>query len=702
MAPPLEAEQQPTPTKIDTVSRMSTQGGAEARDRTGNQAQHPTSRQGSSFFRSPTRAPASSIHERVRGLKTEPKLAARFKELEEKREKVQAARLIQRIWRGYHARRVISSAAYQLDRLSPLVRGTLKRRELKDIRDKVKSEPDEAQSDVQESAPKLTTPEKPVTKKEEFYKDIQMFYAMTGAEPIPWVEVGNRALDLWDLWHAVTTQSEYRDWEEIAESLGIDWVAAPRVTHQLKAAFEKHLLEFEQVMATYSDRASESPDQGENGEASGAGARVPSEEFISSPPVVAGQKRSYGEALLPSTIVPPSPRKRRRHNTEDEIPYTPDKQSQNTARGPDDVVLTTPLHIRMREVRSSPQQLPGGSVHSVEPETQDFQFQIGIEGEERWDTPSHQLLSENHLAIRSSQCAAPRLLVSTGVHHAHAPQAENFSPSATASSENSEFPPIEKITSLLSKQAVTPPDVDSDSDKYFATPVRKSSERNPVRRSLPWKTTAMQPPSSTQQPVRRSAPLPPKPATMQPHPQVSSSTRPKHGPQGGFDRTSARASPLPRPAAPQAVMPPSSISSRGRGGLSREKSAVEWFESIGYERHIVIKALEATTGDRGKAGHLMQRLADGKGMPDNEPGVWTEVDDANLKKVSEMDLDQEHVAPDPMRQKIEWAKGAKRKLEAKHGVEGCEKRIVFLINLEKQLQAKARVKKGDWKKQLLG
>jgi len=175
VAPPLEAEQQPTPTKIDTVSRMSTQGGAEARDRTGNQAQHPTSRQGSSFFRSPTRAPASSIHERVRGLKTEPKLAARFKELEEKREKVQAARLIQRIWRGYHARRVISSAAYQLDRLSPLVRGTLKRRELKDIRDKVKSEPDEAQSDVQESAPKLTTPEKPVTKRRNSTKTSRCF-----------------------------------------------------------------------------------------------------------------------------------------------------------------------------------------------------------------------------------------------------------------------------------------------------------------------------------------------------------------------------------------------------------------------------------------------------------------------------------------------------------------------------------------------
>ena len=57
---------------------------------------------------------------------------------------------------------------------------------------------------------------------------------------------------------------------------------------------------------------------------------------------------------------------------------------------------------------------------------------------------------------------------------------------------------------------------------------------------------------------------------------------------------------------------------------------VEYYMALGYPEGIVRASLEATTCDTGEAAQLMERLKEGRGVPRDVGGVWTEEDNRGI------------------------------------------------------------------------
>ncbi|KAK0641285.1 TRF2-interacting telomeric protein/Rap1 C terminal domain-containing protein [Cercophora newfieldiana] len=601
--------------------------------------------------------------------------AVRNLELTENLRRGRSAKLIQRVWRGYRDRKKAAELRRERAKLEG-ERAELER-EKAELLTEVKSEPDWIQSEVGAIAPEFVATSEPSTPEQRFWKDYRIYCEMASVQQVPWVKIRGKSVPLWELWHAATKQklpAEHREWEDIADDLKLDWIADPKIPVQLQVAFEEHLAVFEDSLKDLDGSGDEDlDDEDEYAEDEDVdGVAVPEAEprspglfvssrsqsalFESSPPIT-GLKRRFGDAMLSPTVGRSSPSKRRRYEEDEEIPCTPDKPRQTPNLGLRNRLLSTP--IRTKPLDSSPQRLP--SRVAVEPETQDFQF--GLDAEELQDSPSQQLRHEGaQLALRRSK----QQVANSGgrpTRSAHT--------SSPASSSSGEFPSLDKLRSRP-KNPPPPLDVDPDSDEYFDPPVRSGSlgggtrptrpVQTPVPQALPstWKKTAQQA-VAVQQPSRQSLTPTANPPTHR-SPRWSSSATPRQVSQG----------------------------TRPQISLKKENSVIEHFERLGYQRETILVSLQATTGKRGLAGHVMQSIADGHGIPTNERGVWTDVDDKKLKKIGEVDFAAEASATGREKDKIIWARGSKRKLERKHGQEAYEKRRVYLKGLEKKKAAEVR------------
>ncbi len=92
------------------------------------------------------------------------------------------------------------------------------------------------------------------TRRAIFYEYLKEYREHIGKDLVKSVSVTRRPIDLWDLWFTATSQNadhELRDWEDIAKSLGFDWLSNPTATHQLKKAFEVHLRDYELLRLQY-------------------------------------------------------------------------------------------------------------------------------------------------------------------------------------------------------------------------------------------------------------------------------------------------------------------------------------------------------------------------------------------------------------------------------------------------------------------
>ena len=116
----------------------------------------------------------------------------------------------------------------------------------------------------------------------------------------------------------------------------------------------------------------------------------------------------------------------------------------------------------------------------------------------------------------------------------------------------------------------------------------------------------------------------------------------------------------------------------GRNTNAELDAVVEDFERLGYPHTVVVKALKATTMIPGLAGMVMQSLVDGKGVPSDEPGVWTVTDDLGLQGVQKVHRDEN--VPDDVRRE---AKKELKRLAKKHGIGDVELRKRYLEGVEK-------------------
>jgi TRF2-interacting telomeric protein/Rap1 - C terminal domain len=103
---------------------------------------------------------------------------------------------------------------------------------------------------------------------------------------------------------------------------------------------------------------------------------------------------------------------------------------------------------------------------------------------------------------------------------------------------------------------------------------------------------------------------------------------------------------------------------------------------IHYPRKVVLTGMACTTMNPGLAGVVMQSETEGKGIPQNIRGIWTEEDDDRLNYIDSVDTTKK---PTTLKDKHlqEAAKDDFKALAKKHGVEGMEDRRRFLSDMEK-------------------
>ena len=595
--------------------------------------------------------------------------SGRLQDLARKRARIQAARTIQRIWRGYRLRNHLEDASEAIAALQARAQGFLTRTALGFGPDEMEREPEDTpwftavergppredpllpedgleeadgldeeadglgqeEAELDEADPataarvaaapaaasataQRTAPAAPEDalniSKEDFWCYFNQFRDVDGIALSPWIQIGPSVVDFWDLWRHATAEPHHatRDWELVTENLGLNWVVEPHLPLLVKAAFEKHLLGFEERLLELMesgllDDLEEAEETGEGGEdderedveeegeqrGQEADEESASEEldanFVSSPPVAGLKRLRSSSALTPIAV-----NKRARYDPSSEIPCTPDSRTKQPAQPP------------------------------TEPETQDSPLAAHLDGAEDYDdlTPSRQLrfeIEEFSPAKRTSR--KPQRVV--------------------PSSANQPFPSVEH-------------DDDDDDDDYeasdssdaFESPSKLPIRNLPPRRNLPWSTANQ--PVITQPPPRQT----PKP------------TRPNPSPSP-FASTSASVS-------SSAPLDPTPI--------------LNHFLAMHYPPSHIARALRATTTHILPSNSLvhivLEALARGGDVPVARQGVWTDRDDEKLRGVGRLVDRLERGESIPSSVGGDERKEVLRGLVTKHGRESVAGRWRYL------------------------
>ncbi|RYP75796.1 hypothetical protein DL769_003752 [Monosporascus sp. CRB-8-3] len=455
--------------------------------------------------------------------------------------------------------------------------------------------------------------------KKQFNLDYQAYADASELQPHWWPTIKGKSFELWDLWRAVATQKldpEERDWQQISEALGFNWVDDVSIPDEVRRCYEMHLADFEAALMDFDNNSDA------EGETQSQDKTISAPPMPSSPPAPQSTKRSFATALGSDHPYPNSPpRKRARYGRDSEIPSTPDEKNGASYLRRHTIHAAIADHPRSPTARSTrgnmdvdlPSQRP-----VVEPETQDFRFdpdtqavvfgsQVNDEVESQDSiTPSQQLLLESD--ARSEEIAG----TPTPVRRVSGP-----------SLQESDHP-ADSTPRAPGVQPNNAPPVGSDVAK-------------PTRRSLPksW--------------VQHPSPIADRTAQLQPRQQVQSSQPTARDP-------SLPAQPQPTPQVPVKE--------------SRE-DIIDFYMSLGYAHDIVVRALDATTWVPGLASQIMEMLKKGESIPSNWRGVWTQKDDEMLTAVY---ADSE---PQDAKEKRKREK-QRLKLERKHTRNCMDMRVKFL------------------------
>ncbi|KAI0382269.1 TRF2-interacting telomeric protein/Rap1 C terminal domain-containing protein [Hypomontagnella monticulosa] len=499
----------------------------------------------------------------------------------------------------------------------------------------------EASSDVE---PPLTNN---VSMRNQFHRDYQAFREADGLEFIPWRTIKGRTVELWHLWQAVAAQKMdpgERDWQQIAEKLGFDWVQHETIHDELRECYEEYLADFEEAWESFEANTDDDDDDVEDeeeGDEDGDGdedVQVSEVPMPSSPPIISSLKRMFNAyRSSPSDhAYPHSSPKRRKIDRDTEIPSTPDHVNGTSRLRHQSGIDVSPSAARstqrvMDEVeedesRDTVQELPTlprGKKKVVEPETQDFRF----------DPETQHIIfdTQEDMVIESQSSITPSQQLRQ--------ESDAVSPDLAEASPTPKAP-----IRATGPEALTP-------KKSIRNPFQEDSDdenTEPIAADVEGEAT---PTNTTSTAKRRSLP---KSWGRKPLPTAGASTS---------IRSKAQVQ-IPLPERPQSMRRPTPPE-------ETPEDVIDRFCSLGYPRRIVLQALRATTWRLGDAGQVMEMLKRGEELPQRTRGVWTQRDDDALKLISSNE------PPKDEKEERKRARSQKR-LEEKHGPESMELRRKYL------------------------
>lgn len=512
-----------------------------------------------------------------------------------------------------------------------------------------------------------------IGKREDFYQFLKDFREsatqVNQKKPSFWPTIQGRTFELWDLWTAVQRQKAEpaeRDWQQISEEVGYDWIQRPGVPDQLLQFYEEHLSDFEQLMLRYGtadsdDGEEEEGEEDEEEDESRAETPQPplqrlsalpnvlsDGQFNSSPPKQPSLKRPR-ESAIPDLAYPEAnSRKRPRVDRDGEIPSTPDEKNGTLHLRPPISAGVSPndrgrhalpkssqflqnkgkgkqVEVDDEEMDDGPSKPPAQLIPgrpALEPETQDFRFETQImddlqdEESQPEITPSQQLQADIDAEKRRQQL-------------------NNASPTPRRKFVKSPF--------LV--------DEENEVDEVVVPKPRYGKGPNPLL-----------PQSGLQGSKRRSLP-----ASFAKRMEASASAR------KSISGRSSASTHLLSPAQQRTMSPaPAQPTPRIRSKAEELADVVDYWMSLGYSHDHARRSLEATTWEPGLAGRIMQMLKEGQPIPNNWEGVWTARDDEHLKLI-------ESAEPPIDEKEAKKRRKAADRLNNKHGEERMQLRRKWLV-----------------------
>ncbi|KAI1088122.1 TRF2-interacting telomeric protein/Rap1 C terminal domain-containing protein [Rostrohypoxylon terebratum] len=474
-----------------------------------------------------------------------------------------------------------------------------------------------------------------IASKEEFRRYYGLFVEeQEGRIPTPFLTIKGITFEPWDLWEAVASQKmvpEERDWQQIAEKLGFDWVQHETVHDELRDCYNQHLALFEDFWNNLQEEVEEDKDEERENQDS-------DKPLPSSPPAIPSSKRPLDTHRLSSDhAYPQSSPKRRKLNDDEEIASTPDHINGTSNLRRPAAAETTPTTRRSTgglvddrneedESRDTLNELPAikrRRKKGLEPETQDFRFDpetqaIVFDTQARGETESQFSITPSQQLHQESDAVSPDIANASPTPKAKTKKSIKGTPTPKRTIRN----PFQGD----SEEETPPPAIDSRTPKATTTTATVSKAK---RRSLP---ESFSPKPSR---IASSTPAPTTTQVQSHSPEVPQPTR--------------RAVPV----------------------KETPDDVIDRFCSLGYPKNIVLLALRATTWRLGDAGQVMEMLKRGEELPQRTHGVWTQRDDDALKLV---------MSDDPPKDEKEERKRtrSKKRLEEKHGTELMELRYKYL------------------------
>lgn len=487
--------------------------------------------------------------------------------------------------------------------------------------------------------------------KDQFLTDYQIYANAIGIAFAPFLTIKGRTFELWDLWQAIASQKmvpEERDWQQIAEKLGFDWVQHETIHDELRECYETHLAEFENDRCLSDleyESESESEGEGEGEDEDEEAGQETEAPLPSSPPMLPSLKRSYDTAYLSAGLTyPQSSPKRRRIDRNGEVPSTPDhvngtshlrRQGSIDAtpnKSADQSVVDDAEDDEFQDAVQELPALPRGRKKAVEPETQDFRFDPETQ-DIIFETEEDAVVESQSNITPSQQLHQESDAISVGI------RTDSPTPKASASASVQNTNPITP-TPRRSRRIPFRQESDDKTPEPIVTSGKKDALASPVITS----------PAVTAKTKRRSLPKSwvqdPVPINSTP---ASASRQQVQVPLTGSAQPTRRS--IPAQETPEDV--------------------IDRFCSLGYPRNIVLQALRATTWRLGDAGQVMEMLKQGQELPQRTHGVWTQRDDDALKLAISDEL------PRDEKEGRKRARARKR-LEEKHGTALMELRRKYL------------------------
>jgi hypothetical protein len=542
----------------------------------------------------------------------------------------------------------------------------------------------------------------PLLSKEDFWDCFNHVNQKRYLKPVPWVQIGPHVVDFWGLWQNATAEPQFsRDWEVVAENLGLDWIAEPHIPIELKVAFENHLQDIENQVLGFlrvhgEQGETEEGEEGEEGAEGDEGAEVDeveeviSEEveeglgavedeemreqtaslasdpnFESSPPVI-GTKRARRSS---TTLHFSSVRKRPRYDLSSEIPETP--ETQETAAALAAAAGQETPSRRPRVLPQIQQQLESAG-------RAQFDRSAGGDDDDDRLSPSLQLQSEmdGFSPAQGPSQSLPRIPSSP---NRPLPSVERDDDETSESSDA-----FESLSNIpIRNQPNSRPGRELDGITHrrtlpWASDGRKQGMHSnlseaPRRRTLPWsggEDKGKQPASSTPRP-------PPRTLT------TATTTTPAQPSSTPHSLTPAIRITQAPPPAPSSSKPPTSTP---KNRPLDPAPILNHFISQGYAAHLVARAVKASTCRQSEAQIVLDSLKTGRGIPGDVPGVWTEEDDRLLREIGAAVDRLKGVLPHRA-DRGPFGEGDGRRvfwrLVAKHGAEGVFERREFLRNWDR-------------------